>query len=154
MAMDDPSGAPSALTMHRDSLSISKSKPRVRVVHVIDPEIIKTDVENFRDLVQQLTGKHSGNHQKPLNRTRRPEMLRKGPRMYHNVQKLPGPTSPELGMWNNAESSGGFLNGFEHLDRYVQEPPEFPLLPMDHHRQASINPSSSSQSSTRHTSVL
>ncbi|KAK8916832.1 hypothetical protein KSP39_PZI023057 [Platanthera zijinensis] len=32
-------------------------KPKIRVVHVFSPEIIKTDPANFRELVQRLTGK-------------------------------------------------------------------------------------------------
>ncbi|KAJ1695059.1 hypothetical protein LUZ63_011757 [Rhynchospora breviuscula] len=31
--------------------------PKVRIIHIIAPDIIKTDVSNFRDLVQRLTGK-------------------------------------------------------------------------------------------------
>lgn len=49
----------SKLTIHKDSYSISKLKPKIRIIHIIAPEIIKTDVENFRDLVQRLTGKHA-----------------------------------------------------------------------------------------------
>ncbi|GMN55364.1 hypothetical protein TIFTF001_024487 [Ficus carica] len=32
-------------------------KPKIRIIHVFAPEIIKTDVANFRQLVQSLTGK-------------------------------------------------------------------------------------------------
>ncbi|GLJ20424.1 hypothetical protein SUGI_0371040 [Cryptomeria japonica] len=35
----------------------NSSPPLIRVVHVYEPEIIKTDPENFRSLVQKLTGK-------------------------------------------------------------------------------------------------
>ncbi|KAJ9174401.1 hypothetical protein P3X46_013048 [Hevea brasiliensis] len=52
-----PTSAPSKLAMHRDSHVISKFKPKVRIIHIFAPEIIKTDVENFRELVQRLTGK-------------------------------------------------------------------------------------------------
>ena len=33
------------------------ARPKIRIIHIIAPEIIKTDVANFRDLVQRLTGK-------------------------------------------------------------------------------------------------
>ncbi|PAN23272.1 hypothetical protein PAHAL_4G081100 [Panicum hallii] len=33
------------------------TRPKIRIIHIIAPEIIKTDVANFRDLVQRLTGK-------------------------------------------------------------------------------------------------
>lgn len=157
MAKDDPSG-PSAPSMCGDSHYAPEAKPKVRIIHVVAPEVIKTDVENFRELVQSLTGKHCSN-QKALRRIRKPGSIRKGPRRSKDGY-VPGTSSPDsgrtvvkkegLGMWN-AETSRGFLNGFEHLDGYAQELVEFPLLPMDHH-QAS-NSSSSSQGAS-HTPVL
>ncbi|KAL2923846.1 VQ motif-containing protein 18 [Bienertia sinuspersici] len=45
--------------MHRDSRVISKIQPKIRIIHIFAPEIIKTDVANFRELVQRLTGKPS-----------------------------------------------------------------------------------------------
>ncbi|KAJ4979152.1 hypothetical protein NE237_009932 [Protea cynaroides] len=47
----------SALATHRGSHVISKFQPKIRIVHIFAPEIIKTDVANFRELVQRLTGK-------------------------------------------------------------------------------------------------
>ncbi|XP_031488885.1 VQ motif-containing protein 18-like [Nymphaea colorata] len=38
----------------------SPSSPTVRIIHVVPPEIIKTDPCNFRALVQKLTGKPIG----------------------------------------------------------------------------------------------
>ncbi|XP_031125861.1 VQ motif-containing protein 17-like [Ipomoea triloba] len=49
-------------SMHRNSHNCGKSsssQPKIRIIHIIAPEIIKTDVENFRDLVQRLTGRHA-----------------------------------------------------------------------------------------------
>ncbi|KAK8667573.1 hypothetical protein V6N13_007721 [Hibiscus sabdariffa] len=37
--------------------AVSKAKPKIRIIHVCAPEIITTDVANFRELVQTLTGK-------------------------------------------------------------------------------------------------
>jgi hypothetical protein len=34
------------------------TRPKIKIIHITAPEIIKTDVANFRDLVQRLTGKH------------------------------------------------------------------------------------------------
>ncbi|XP_022897672.1 VQ motif-containing protein 25-like [Olea europaea var. sylvestris] len=48
---------PSKLGLDKYSHTISKIKPKIRVIHIVAPEIIKTDVENFRELVQRLTGK-------------------------------------------------------------------------------------------------
>ncbi|KAF8659030.1 hypothetical protein HU200_058875 [Digitaria exilis] len=33
------------------------ARPKIKIIHIIAPEIIKTDVANFRSLVQRLTGK-------------------------------------------------------------------------------------------------
>ncbi|KAL2326918.1 hypothetical protein Fmac_020345 [Flemingia macrophylla] len=46
--------------MHKDSHMVAKAKPKIRIIHIFAPEIIKTDVENFRELVQKLTGKPGG----------------------------------------------------------------------------------------------
>ncbi|CAA2966714.1 VQ motif-containing protein 25-like [Olea europaea var. sylvestris] len=48
---------PSKLAIHKDSHTINKLKPKIRIIHIVAPEIIKTDAENFRELVQRLTGK-------------------------------------------------------------------------------------------------
>ncbi|KAL9240162.1 hypothetical protein vseg_014412 [Gypsophila vaccaria] len=47
------------LGLHKDSRNITKIQPKIRIIHIYAPEIIKTDVANFRDLVQRLTGKQS-----------------------------------------------------------------------------------------------
>ncbi|TVU08196.1 hypothetical protein EJB05_41588, partial [Eragrostis curvula] len=41
----------------RDSRTMPPTRPKIKIIHIIAPEIIKTDVSNFRDLVQRLTGK-------------------------------------------------------------------------------------------------
>jgi hypothetical protein len=33
------------------------TRPAIKIIHIIAPEIIKTDTANFRDLVQRLTGR-------------------------------------------------------------------------------------------------
>ncbi|XP_051147429.1 VQ motif-containing protein 25-like [Andrographis paniculata] len=43
--------------VNHKSHRISKLKPKIRIIHLIEPEIITTDVQNFRELVQRLTGK-------------------------------------------------------------------------------------------------
>ncbi|XP_073277889.1 VQ motif-containing protein 25-like [Primulina huaijiensis] len=48
---------PAKLALHNESRTISKLKPKIRIIHIVAPEIIKTDVHNFRELVQRLTGK-------------------------------------------------------------------------------------------------
>ncbi|KAE8689984.1 VQ motif-containing protein 25 [Hibiscus syriacus] len=56
---------PSSLSIHKDSQTISKAKPKIRIIHIFAPEIIKTDVANFRELVQRLTGKPPQCKKKP-----------------------------------------------------------------------------------------
>lgn len=46
--------------MQKGSHTISKEKPKIRIIHIVAPEIIKTDVDNFRALVQRLTGQPLG----------------------------------------------------------------------------------------------
>ncbi|KAF7003996.1 hypothetical protein CFC21_019260 [Triticum aestivum] len=51
----------SAMGAHRWSRPIAKGPPRkIRIVHVLAPEVIKTDARHFRELVQRLTGKPKG----------------------------------------------------------------------------------------------
>ncbi|KAK1288516.1 hypothetical protein QJS10_CPB19g00963 [Acorus calamus] len=47
-----PSAATSLSAVHGGSF-----KPKIRIIHLFAPEVIKTDAANFRDLVQRLTGK-------------------------------------------------------------------------------------------------
>lgn len=45
------------LAVHDYSRSISKLKPKIRIIHIVEPEIITTTAEDFQQLVQRLTGK-------------------------------------------------------------------------------------------------
>ncbi|KAM0878410.1 hypothetical protein ACQ4PT_034898 [Festuca glaucescens] len=52
---------PPGMGTHRWSHAIAKGPPRkIRIVHVVEPTVIKTDARQFRELVQRLTGKPSG----------------------------------------------------------------------------------------------
>jgi hypothetical protein len=129
------------LGMHRDSKTISKAKPKIRIIHIFAPEIIKTDVANFRELVQRLTGKpiEKGNcnmnikNNKPRIRassdkpavTKKMELPAAGFRGLESRIK-----DEEEGMWN-AENSGGFLGSLSELEGFIQDLGEFPFLPLD-----------------------
>ncbi|XP_062227487.1 VQ motif-containing protein 18-like [Phragmites australis] len=57
-------GAPSssATAARRLSHAIAKAPPRkIRIVHVLAPEVIQTEARHFRELVQRLTGKPAPN---------------------------------------------------------------------------------------------
>ncbi|XP_010559065.1 PREDICTED: VQ motif-containing protein 18-like [Tarenaya hassleriana] len=67
-------GAPnSRVSMNRNSHVITKIKPKIRIIHIFAPEIIKTDVNNFRALVQSLTGKQAAEAAKTGRKRARPE---------------------------------------------------------------------------------
>ncbi|WCJ19026.1 VQ motif-containing protein [Euphorbia peplus] len=65
---------------------ISKLKPKVRIIHIFAPEIIKTDVANFRELVQRLTGKpdHDHDHQQFNNK----KMMKKNKKKKSSPENL------------------------------------------------------------------
>ncbi|KAK8663235.1 hypothetical protein V6N13_025114 [Hibiscus sabdariffa] len=138
-----PSNSSSPLSLHTDSQTISKSKPKIRIIHVFAPEIIKTDAANFRELVQRLTGKpphEKGCGRKPrfgkedgcfLDKPAAKKMeLRTG---FERVKE-------EEGIWGmTGENPGGLFSGFGDFDGLIQElgvgGEPFPLLPLDasHH---------------------
>ncbi|KAL5808439.1 hypothetical protein ACOSQ3_029130 [Xanthoceras sorbifolium] len=140
---------PSPLAMHKNSQTITKPKPKIRIIHIFAPEIIKTDVANFRELVQRLTGKPTHQDQKGCKR-RRPRIPKREeptnvpahdkPVVAKKVELRSGffgldqscreRIKEEEEIWNGA-NSGGFLNGFADFDGFIQELGEFPLLPMD-----------------------
>ncbi|KAL1209894.1 VQ motif-containing protein 25 [Cardamine amara subsp. amara] len=141
--------------MHKLSYSITKSKPKIRIIHIFAPEIIKTDVANFRELVQSLTGKPE-DHQKTSKTKPRRDMHRQVQDMF-NTEKLRVSehcdqgfclNSEEISMtWNGnngaGESSGGFLNGLGDFEGFIQELGEYPYLPL-----SSMDASASSNSSS------
>ncbi|KAI4300691.1 hypothetical protein L6164_034039 [Bauhinia variegata] len=145
------SNSPS-LAMHRDSQTISKTKPKIRIIHIFAPKIIKTDVENFRELVQRLTGKPSGDQKyckkKPriAGRDREAKIVsghesEKPKRMIAKSMELRNgfvglDQSRDLRIKEEAglcsyENSGGYLGGFPDLEGFISEIAEFPLLPLD-----------------------
>ncbi|XP_010544524.1 PREDICTED: VQ motif-containing protein 18-like [Tarenaya hassleriana] len=67
-------GAPSSrVSMNKSSHVITKIKPKIRIIHIFAPEIIKTDVHNFRALVQSLTGKQAAEAAKAGRRRAKPK---------------------------------------------------------------------------------
>ncbi|XP_050228965.1 VQ motif-containing protein 17 [Mercurialis annua] len=140
-------------SMHRDSHTISKVKPKIRIIHIFAPEIIKTDVANFRELVQRLTGKPAADHHQKSSKVKKQRLPIKQDHHHHLLQhqqqlRTNLPTAAVMAgnnlgfretvvkeeeeeerMWNGA-NSGGFLAGFADLDGFIQELGEFPMLPM------------------------
>jgi hypothetical protein len=58
-----PPAQPRGSSRHHTTSSsrTTTTRPAIRIIHIIAPEIIETDAANFRDLVQRLTGRQ---HQK------------------------------------------------------------------------------------------
>ncbi|KAL6981599.1 hypothetical protein U1Q18_023226, partial [Sarracenia purpurea var. burkii] len=119
----------------------SKFKPKIRIIHMFAPEIIKTDVENFRELVQRLTGKPAGDHTKihveKTSGAPTREVLdqsknlgsENGVRGFLQSLEIMKKESGET--WEgDQDSSNGFGVGFGDLDDVIQDLGEFPLLPL------------------------
>jgi hypothetical protein len=54
-----PPAQPRGSSRHHTTSSsrTTTTRPAIRIIHIIAPEIIKTDAANFRSLVQRLTGR-------------------------------------------------------------------------------------------------
>ncbi|KAK4777530.1 hypothetical protein SAY87_017717 [Trapa incisa] len=115
-----------SLPIYRPPRHIAKVKPEIRIIHVFTPEVIKTDTENFRELVQRLTGKSlNADHQ---NRKLGPSETTKGLHKHKpNKQKM--------------ESLDGFIGSAFHdedyfsplldIERFIEGMNDLPLLPID-----------------------
>ncbi|CAG7903028.1 unnamed protein product, partial [Brassica rapa] len=66
--------------VNKNSQIITKIKPKIRIIHIFAPEIINTDVKNFRTLVQSLTGK--------------PEITKTGSKKKITRTNIPAPPPP------------------------------------------------------------
>ncbi|KAL8155262.1 hypothetical protein AgCh_000585 [Apium graveolens] len=55
--MESISEAPLKLSMPLPRETLVALNPKIRIIHVLPPTIIQTDVSNFREMVQRLTGK-------------------------------------------------------------------------------------------------
>ncbi|KAI3819985.1 hypothetical protein L1987_13840 [Smallanthus sonchifolius] len=105
------------LTMHQDCRIISKIKPKIRIIHIFAPEIIKTDVANFRELVQRLTGKPTEKRKLKARKEtcKRSRFSQEGSEVKEKIKE-------EDEIWVGANSGGGFLGGFGDLDHgFMQE---------------------------------
>ncbi|KAJ7949081.1 VQ motif protein, partial [Quillaja saponaria] len=147
----DPISPTSKLSMDKDSHMISKFKPKIRIIHIYAPEIIKTDVANFRELVQRLTGKPADHNDCGCSyRSKR----KTTPRHTNLMALYPEPTmnmeveNQLLGLQNgvmrikneenyetwrtsttsNEKLFSGFFDGFSDLDGFIEELSDFPML--------------------------
>ncbi|XP_043693392.1 VQ motif-containing protein 25-like [Telopea speciosissima] len=129
----------SSLAMHKGSHLISKFQPKIRIVHIFAPEIIKTDVANFRELVQRLTGKPPPNdHNKRSNKKKANCVVRREELLISNLKQTKTrdlqdgfqriKEEEEREMWGGSENSSGFFSGLGDLEGFIQGFGEFPLV--------------------------
>ncbi|KAK7323893.1 hypothetical protein VNO77_27395 [Canavalia gladiata] len=143
-----PSSASSKLGIGRDSHVISKFKPKIRIIHIYAPEIIKTDAANFRELVQRLTGKPEDEWG---GRNKSKTALTKDPIDFHpkkamimqedeeeflslqnglRVKDEHKEEEVEDGTWRSKsnEKFSGYLDGFSELDGFMGELGTMPVV--------------------------
>lgn len=134
-----PTSAPTKLAMHKDSHVVTKFKPKIRIIHVFAPEIIKTDVANFRDLVQSLTGKPAeknyGVRMKKMTKTSsskppgtKTQITKKMMDQAQHEDQFPSslrngePIKEEIEeLWRSSgEKISSFLDGFSDFDGFIE----------------------------------
>jgi VQ motif len=96
--------------------------PKVRIIHIIAPDIIKTDVSNFRELVQRHTGKPT----KPIggaSKKRKSQCIdatytpEKKPKFEEQAIKLEGVEDSKV--WFETNNLGnGYLKSLEEDDGF------------------------------------
>ncbi|XP_045805697.1 VQ motif-containing protein 25-like [Trifolium pratense] len=147
-----------SLAMHKQSHTVSKIKPKIRIIHIFAPEIIKTDTENFKELVQNLTGKPSEEKRYYKKKTRKVEVeeskkegiREQESRSTSSGSGLSSEEFPRMMTMKNEVSngefwglnltkvkeevgSGGYLGGFSDLEGFISEiNGGFPMFPLDH----------------------
>ncbi|KAL1550019.1 VQ motif-containing protein 17-like [Salvia divinorum] len=128
MAMENeiccPKSASTNLAMHRKSQTISKSKPKIRIIHIFAPEIIKTEVANFRELVQRLTGKPDPSGAETKEGSRKKKARTEVAAGFH--ADILERVKEEI--WMSANSGGGFLGGFTEIEGFMHELNHFQFL--------------------------
>ncbi|KAL3815024.1 hypothetical protein ACJIZ3_016292 [Penstemon smallii] len=132
---------PSKLVMHHDSRAIFKVKPKIRIIHIVAPEIITTNVENFRDLVQKLTGKPAERTGSTKKRDNVSSQMTQPKATY--ASKPPNKNTELSSMATlqttqrmkkeseeifGAENSNAFLSFLGDVDCFIHDTNEFPLL--------------------------
>ncbi|TXG55744.1 hypothetical protein EZV62_017057 [Acer yangbiense] len=119
------------LSMHKNSHLIPKFKPKIRIVHIFAPEIIKTDAANFRELVQRLTGKpaaeNKGNPKKKKKLPCRSLQIHDHANKTMQFEDVVTRSNEEKiikeeendNIWGDGSSN--FFDDFKDLDGFIQE---------------------------------
>lgn len=126
-----PKSASSKLGIDRDSRVISKLKPKIRIIHIYAPEIIKTDAANFRELVQRLTGKpedESKSKTAPTKSKKAMMIMQEDEKEFLSLQngtevKNEHQIQEEDAMWRRPKSNEKFsdlFEGFSEFDGFME----------------------------------
>lgn len=106
-----------ATKLHEKSHVISKLKPKIRIVHIFAPEIIQTDASNFRELVQRLTGKPSGQH--GIHRTRNDDQENnKKMKIKEEENEITWDDDGSSGHSSSTTGGGNLFDGFTDFDGF------------------------------------
>lgn len=127
-----------SLSINKNSEAIAKTKPKVRIIHLFAPEIIKTDVSNFRELVQRLTGKPSAQKHDQEVPTKTASRHQHKITRSSNVSLITSEDKPKkvmkegVGLCREETPAGDYLGGFSDLEGFVSDFSQFPtLLPFE-----------------------
>ncbi|XP_028777622.1 VQ motif-containing protein 17-like [Neltuma alba] len=133
--------------MHKHSQTISKMKPKIRIIHIFAQRSSRPMLTNFRQLVQRLTGKPGGRQNYTKNTKQathipqesihvadpsrgmggcglHDETVKMELRMDH--QSREGLIKKEQDFYNGEISSGEYLRG---LEGFISEFGDFPFFP-------------------------
>ncbi|KAH6812829.1 hypothetical protein C2S51_021847 [Perilla frutescens var. frutescens] len=102
--------------MRNSSQTISKTKPKIRIIHIFAPEIIKTDAANFRELVQRLTGRPTDGAATTTTKERVSRKRMRAGLIHADHEFRERVKEEEEEIWRSANSGGGFLGGFGEFD--------------------------------------
>ncbi|GMH29349.1 hypothetical protein Nepgr_031192 [Nepenthes gracilis] len=131
--------------LHKDSRVITKIQPKIRIIHIFAPEIIKTDVANFRELVQRLTGKPTSQNAgrgkvKPPAKACRTEEPRGNTTVCETTAaSIKHDHDRDQVLWKG-ESAGGFLNALSDVDCFIGEIGDFPFVSLESNAAAAAAP--------------
>ncbi|KAJ8645239.1 hypothetical protein MRB53_006987 [Persea americana] len=132
-----PSPLSTSIVMHKQSHAVSKLKRNIRIVHLIAPEVIKTDVENFRELVQRLTGKPAS-ARKCIDKNKKKKV--EGCSIHvmdSNVSESSNRCEERVKEEEmRGKKNSGFFGGFGDLGGFTQGMTEFPLSMTSSHVDA------------------
>ncbi|KAH6772926.1 hypothetical protein C2S52_004231 [Perilla frutescens var. hirtella] len=123
------------LAVHDYSHTISKLKPKIRIIHIVEPEIIKTTVEDFQELVQRLTGKPAekkpratkGNRASSLILQPKPYCIRTESAGAPLLQEKQSRMKIEVEEIYHEDNQMAFSSFLEDVDGFFHDMNEFPL---------------------------